>query len=94
MKVRQNMYKFIFLTSLLLNVFYCISNVFHLVRLILRPREQILASLSDKSAKEDSKEPDDKTASIQQSSENDEASKSVSESEEEDDEPGVLSYIM
>ena len=66
----------------------------HLVQLILRPRDQILASLSDKSAKEDSKEPDDKTASIQQSSENDEASKSVSESEEEDDEPGVLSYIM
>ena len=66
----------------------------HLVQLILRPRNQILASLSsDKSSKEDSKEPDDKTASIQLSSEN-EASKSVSESEEEDDEPGVLSYIM
>jgi len=74
----------------------CTNNLSdHLVRLILRPRDQILASLSDKSGKEDedSKEPNDKSTSMQLSSEN-EASKSVSESELEDDEPGVLSYIM
>jgi len=61
--------------------------VYLLVRLILRPRNQILASLSDKSNKEESEEP--------LSSVENEASKSISESEveEDDDEPGVLSYI-
>ena len=66
---------------------------YHLVRLILRPRHQILASLSDNNTEEDKKETDDKSTSMQLSSEN-EVSKSGSEIGVEDEEPGVLSYVM
>ncbi|XP_065913837.1 piezo-type mechanosensitive ion channel component 1-like isoform X3 [Dysidea avara] len=63
------------------------------IRLILRPRHQILASLSDNNTEEDKKETDDKSTSMQLSSEN-EVSKSGSEIGVEDEEPGVLSYVM